>query len=262
MTAQSPSYLCCQTEFLQIKKNRKGTQFLFNPSFLDARFLSFLQNKEIEEILHTKTLARDLQRFSEKRGLEENGTLKLHKFSATTTKDSIRTFTSRVHNVADKETKIFKAQKNNFFGSDSQGVTLSSIFFPAEESMTWLGVPWSEGQKIFQEFKDCPVNFEHNGVIIGFPKDISFTDKGMEGVLEIFAPVRVPEHIEEMRFIKANILSGDIKQISVSFYLGTGTNGINKCCCLEISVCYEGRLPVGDFKMLKFSKSKAKQQNY
>lgn len=141
-----------------------------------------------------------------------------------------------------------------FYGSDSKGIEIETLLFPKDQFVRQAGLDYKEAPEVLKVFHKRPVYANHNGIIIGFIESLRFDDYGMWGTIYIYPPVTNPNNIQYIRDIKADIMAGVLRQVSVGYDVKIHENGKARVYPTETSIVEAGKLGVGDFRRVSFSK--------
>ncbi len=131
-----------------------------------------------------------------------------------------------------------------------------SIFMPRDEIGRQMGLSHRDVD-ILYDFGNCPVWDTHCDYrSCGHVKRTVLDDKeNLSGDVVIYSPSQVPyEQRERQSVLIGEIVNGSIKQFSVSFFrIEDNDTKKNHIYPVEISVCREGRLDVGNYGKVEFS---------
>jgi len=131
-----------------------------------------------------------------------------------------------------------------------------SIFMPRDDIGRQMGLS-TRDEDILYDFGNCPVWDTHSDYrSCGHVKRTVLDDKeNLSGDVVIYSPSQVPyEQRERQSVLIGEIVNGSIKQFSVSFFrIEDSDTKKNHIYPVEISVCREGRLDVGNYGKVEFS---------
>ena len=101
---------------------------------------------------------------------------------------------------------------------DSRPLSLYYTIFTAEYSDSLLGVPWSEGQKLFRPFSGIPVKWgSDEGPTIGFTDDeLIDSQKGISARINIYSPDLNTEQADSLRSIRRIMLGSAVVPVLVA----------------------------------------------